>query len=264
MTTLADTRLVLIGCGRMGSALAHGVVRAGALAADRIHCVDTDDAAATSLAGSLGAHRGIPGPAHECTVWVVAVKPKMVAGALRAVPIAAHDVVVSVAAGVSLASLAEVVPAGVPVVRAMPNTPALIGEGITGVLAPPGAGALADELFGAVGRVVHLDDESQFDAVTAVSGSGPAYVFVAIEALADGGVAMGLPRRVAVELAVQTVLGAAALARAESAHVAELKDRVASPGGTTIAGLAALERAGFRAALMEAVRAATERSRELG
>jgi pyrroline-5-carboxylate reductase len=152
----------------------------------------------------------------------------------------------------------------VSLIRAMPNTPALVGEGITGVLASGESRALADSLFGAVGEVVHLTDEAQFDAVTAVSGSGPAFVFVAIEALADGGVAMGLPREMATQLAIQTVLGAATLARTEKVHVAELKDRVASPGGTTIAGLAALENAGFRAALIEAVRAATLRGRELG
>ena len=254
-------QFVFIGCGRMGSALAEGAVRAGAIAPARLYCVDADTSAAEALASRLGAHVGQPdGPA----VWVIAVKPHHVPQAISAAPVASGDLVLSVAAGVRLEAIRAAVPPGVRVARAMPNTPALIGQGITGVLGEPEDRALLDELFGAVGEVVHLDDEAQFDAVTAVSGSGPAYVFVAIEALADGGVAMGLPPEVAMRLATQTVLGAAALAKAETAHVSELRDRVASPGGTTVAGLAALERAGFRAAIMDAVRAATERSKELG
>jgi len=262
MSNLREFNLALLGCGRMGSALAQGVVRGGAVDPAQLCCIDVDERTAAALARELGATVGPP--TEGKTIWVVAVKPHHVAGALSSIVVGSDDVVVCVAAGITLAAIRAQLPTATPVVRAMPNTPALVGEGITGVLADDGWAEVADQLFGAVGAVAHLGEEKHFDAVTAVSGSGPAYVFVAIEALADGGVAMGLPRDIALQLATQTVLGAAALARAEDVHVAELKDRVASPGGTTIAGLTALERGGFRAALIDAVRAATERSRELG
>lgn len=263
MTTLLELNVVLVGCGRMGSALTQGAFAAGAIDAKRLYCVDTNEHQAQQLATSLGAHVGQPDDG-ERALWVLAVKPHHIDDAIRASAIGPDDVVISVAAGIRTPQLRDLLPKGATLIRAMPNTPALVGEGITGVLASFEGRAHADALFGAVGEVVHLTDEAQFDAVTAVSGSGPAFVFVAIEALADGGVAMGLPREMATKLAIQTVLGAATLARTEKVHVAELKDRVASPGGTTIAGLAALEHAGFRAALIEAVRAATLRGRELG
>ncbi len=255
--------VVVVGCGRMGSALAEGAVRAGALSPARLFCIDANPAAATLLAERVGARVGAPTRTGG-TAWIIAVKPQYVVEALRGLEIAAGDVVISVAAGVRRSTIRAAIVDGVSIVRAMPNTPALIAQGITGVLAESADVELTDALFGAVGEVVHLTDEAQFDAVTALSGSGPAYVFLAIEALADGGVAMGLPHEMAMRLAKQTVLGAAALATAQSVPVAELRDQVSSPGGTTVAGLAALDRGGFRAAIIDAVRAATERSRELG
>ncbi|MEO1273586.1 MAG: pyrroline-5-carboxylate reductase, partial [Myxococcota bacterium] len=167
--------------------------------------------------------------------------------------------------GQRLTTLRAWVPDTVELVRAMPNTPALIGQGVTGILAPSSHHLeQARILFEACGAVVVLDKEELFDALTALSGSGPAYIFVAIEALADGGVRMGLPRATALELATRTVLGAAALVTETGRHPAQLKDDVASPGGTTIAGLAALEHNGFRSALIEAVTAATTRGQQLG
>ncbi len=174
--------------------------------------------------------------------------------------------VVSILAGVSLSQL-EVGFPGLPIIRAMPNTPATVGAGITAIC----AGAYtkgnhldtARQLFSAVGEVVEVS-ESLMDAVTGLSGSGPAYVAIMVEALADGGVAAGLPRAVAQKLALQTVLGTAQLLNETEMSPAELKDRVTSPGGTTIAGVAELEKAAFRSALIQAVKAATNRSQELG
>lgn len=174
--------------------------------------------------------------------------------------------VVSILAGVPLSQL-ETAFRGLPVIRAMPNTPATIGAGVTAICAGSYTKAnhldKAGQLFSAVGEVVEVS-ESLMDAVTGLSGSGPAYVAIMVEALADGGVAAGLPRAVAQKLALQTVLGTAQLLQETKIHPAELKDRVTSPGGTTIAGVAELEKAGFRSALIQAVKAATNRSQELG
>ena len=173
----------------------------------------------------------------------------------------------SIAAGVRLATLADRLGGGLRLVRVMPNTPCLVGQGATayslGGLATAKDGELVRQLLSAVGIACQVD-EKLLDAVTGLSGSGPAFVYVMIEALSDGGVRMGLPRNIATTLAVQTVSGAAALVAQSGEHPAVLKDRVASPGGTTIAGLQALEEYGLRAALMAAVEAAARRAAELG
>ena len=172
----------------------------------------------------------------------------------------------SILAGVPLSVIETAVP-GWPVVRAMPNTPSTVGAGMTALAMgshTSGAhGELANEIFSSVGQVVQVP-EGMMDAVTGLSGSGPGYVSIVIEALADGGVAAGLPRAIANQLALQTVLGTAELLQQTGIHPAELKDRVTSPGGTTIVGIACMEELGLRSALIEAVRAASSRSRELG
>ena len=174
--------------------------------------------------------------------------------------------IISVMAGVTLSQLERAFP-GSPVIRAMPNTPATVGAGITAIC--PGSYAdinslkVAQTLLSAVGEVVEVP-ENLMDAVTGLSGSGPAYVALFVEALADGGVAMGLPRAIAYKLALQTVLGSAQLLAETKIHPAQLKDKVTSPGGTTIAGIAHLEAAAFRAAAIGAVKSATQRSKELG
>lgn len=174
--------------------------------------------------------------------------------------------IISILAGVPLSQL-EAAFGQLPVIRAMPNTPATVGAGVTaiclGAYTNPKHHQIAQQVFGAVGEVVEVS-EALMDAVTGLSGSGPAYVALLVEALADGGVAAGLPRAIANKLALQTVLGTAKLLQETKMHPAELKDRVTSPGGTTIAGIAKLEQAGFRSALIEAVKAATQRSQELG
>jgi pyrroline-5-carboxylate reductase len=206
--------------------------------------------------------------AEWADVVLIAVKPQLVQRVLAdIVSVVNGKLLVSVAAGIPLAWIRQRAPAVRAIIRAMPNTPALVREGITALAAESSCSeqesAFVRNLFESVGRVVMVE-ERLMDAVTGLSGSGPAYVFVAIEALADGGVKMGLPRLTAELLAAQTVLGAARLLMERSEHPARLKDQVASPGGTTIAGLHRLEEGGFRATLMAAVEAATKRSEELG
>jgi pyrroline-5-carboxylate reductase len=174
--------------------------------------------------------------------------------------------ILSILAGVTLGQLTQVFP-HMAVVRAMPNTPATVGAGITAMAAAPGITTAHQEqaklILQAIGTVIEVP-ESQLDAVTGLSGSGPGYIALVIEALTDGGVLAGLPRAIAAQLALQTILGTATLLQESGWHPAELKDRVTSPGGTTIAGITALEQAGVRAAFIQAVQAATQRSRELG
>jgi pyrroline-5-carboxylate reductase len=202
-------------------------------------------------------------------VAVIAVKPQDAPTLLQDMQAAAHPghLVISVAAGVRVSTIEAALPPGVPVVRVMPNTPAFVLEGMAvlarGRHATPDHEAVAQRIFECVGRVQCLP-ESKMDAVTALSGSGPGFVALVIEALADGGVAAGLPRDTALELAAQTVLGTAKLVLERHLHPGVLKDMVASPAGTTIAGLAELENRAVRGALIEAVVAATRRSEELG
>ena len=204
---------------------------------------------------------------------VLAVKPSIVAAALDGLGALPADVRrrplwVSIAAGVTLRALGAHLPDGARIVRAMPNTPALVRAGATAFVAntsaTPADRAAARRLFEAVGYAWEAPQEALLDAVTGLSGSGPAYVFVLLEALADAGVASGLPRDAAYSLATHTVLGSARLALETGRHPGSLKDQVTSPGGTTIAGLQQLEAGGFRAAIQAAVAAATRRARELG
>ena len=259
-----------VGAGQMARALARGLVEAGLLEGGQITAFDPLPAATDEFASLVPGARvakSNAAVAAAAEVIILAVKPQHMAAAMDELkPGAAGKLFVSIAAGVSLARLA----AGLGtkrVVRVMPNTPCLVGKGAAGFALGGGAsdddGALVGKLLGAVGIAFQLKEEL-LDAVTGLSGSGPAYVFTIIEALSDGGVRMGLPRDVAAALAAHTVFGSAAMLVASSEHPAVLKDRVASPGGTTIAGLQALEDRGLRGALIAAVEAATKRSRELG
>lgn len=204
-------------------------------------------------------------------VLLLAIKPQILDSVMASLGTqigqeTGSPLVISILAGVPLNRL-EAALKGQPVIRAMPNTPATVGAGMSaiapGKLAQPEHIETAKAIFGAVGSVVEVP-ESLMDAVTGLSGSGPAFVAMMVEALADGGVAAGLPRQVANQLALQTVLGTAQLLQESELHPAQLKDRVTSPGGTTIAGVTALEKGGFRSAVIEAVRSAYARSRELG
>ncbi|HEY2785443.1 MAG TPA: pyrroline-5-carboxylate reductase [Fimbriiglobus sp.] len=259
-----------LGAGQMATALAKGWAKAGLLDPTRSRASDPSMAARSAFELT-----GIPTSAvnvdvaKAADVIVLAVKPQMMAGVLAEVKpvVSAHQLVISIAAGWTLKALAAGLASGTRIVRVMPNTPCLVGASAAAYSA--GANATADDqesvhrLLAAVGTATELP-EHLLDAVTGLSGSGPGYVFVLIEALADGGVKAGLPRNVAQALAAQTVFGAAKMVLETGQHPAALKDAVASPAGTTIAGLAALERGGFRAALIEAVVTATERAAELG
>ncbi len=199
-------------------------------------------------------------------ILLLAVKPQVLDLVVANITPNPSSTVVSILAGVKIAKLEQVFP-NQPIIRVMPNTPATVGAGMTAIAGGNYAQkehlAQANNIFAAVGEVVEVS-ESSMDAVTGLSGSGPAFVALAIEALADGGVASGLPRAIALQLATQTVLGTATLVKETGLHPGVLKDQVTSPGGTTIAGVAKLESAGFRSALIEAVKTATARSKELG
>ncbi len=204
------------------------------------------------------------------SIILLAVKPQILDQLLSQLDLSSlrssQALIISILAGTTLEKL-ESAFIECPVIRVMPNTPATVGAGISAIASGKKVNSAhieaAKKIFAAVGQVVEVP-ESMMDGVTGLSGSGPAFVALMIEALADGGVAVGLPRAIALQLAIQTVLGTATLIKESGLHPAELKDRVTSPGGTTIAGVAALERAGFRAAAIEAVKAAYSRSQELG
>ncbi|MEN9567230.1 MAG: pyrroline-5-carboxylate reductase [Cyanobacteriota bacterium] len=202
----------------------------------------------------------------EARVLLLAIKPQILDLVVADLTPNPDSTVISILAGVTIAKLEQSFPQQ-PVIRVMPNTPATVGAGMTAIATGTSAKAehieQARSIFAAVGEVVEVP-ESSMDAVTGLSGSGPAFVALAIEALADGGVASGLPRAIALQLAIQTVLGTATLIKQTEIHPGVLKDRVTSPGGTTIAGVAKLESLGFRSALIEAVKTATARSQELG
>jgi pyrroline-5-carboxylate reductase len=259
-----------IGAGQMARALAGGFAKAGLVAPERILAADPLAAARDAFAQAVAGARVLAdntGVAKQADLVFLATKPQQIAEALASLAEATTDkLVVSIAAGVKLARLDAALPQA-RLVRVMPNMPCLIGQSASAYCLGPRAtaddGRLVETLLAAVGLALAVD-EPLLDAVTGLSGSGPAFAYVMIEALADGGVRMGLKREVALALAAQTVRGAAQMILETGEHPAVLKDRVASPGGTTIAGLEALEAGGLRGTLMAAVEAATRRSIELG
>jgi len=265
---LAEIKLGFIGVGNMGGAIIQGLVGGGRVAPENLIYYDPDPGRQAQMAG-LGVEAALDNAeVMHSPVVVLAVKPQILPAVLAGVKEFARPwhLIISIAAGVPLKVLEETFPES-RVIRVMPNTPTLVSAGMA-ALAPgsrttPDDLALALELFQAVGQAVVVE-ERLMDAVTGLSGSGPAFVAIFIEALADGGVKMGLPRPLAHTMAVQTVLGTAKLCQEEDLHPAKLKDMVTSPGGTTIAGLHALESGGFRGLVMDAVSAAAARSKELG
>ncbi|MDO5529169.1 MAG: pyrroline-5-carboxylate reductase [Paracoccus sp. (in: a-proteobacteria)] len=256
--------LVLVGCGRMGGALLRGWLSNG-IVPEAVTVIDPNAAPGLAEAG-LRVNAPLP---EAPAVLVLAVKPQMMGAALDGLDAHADTLVLSVAAGVTLDAYQRRFPHA-PIVRAMPNTPAAIGRGITAIIGNSAAGedimAQAEALLSVVGSVVRLRDEGQMDAVTGLSGSGPAYVFHLIEALAAAGEAEGLGPQLALDLARATVAGAGALAMADDTPPATLRENVTSPAGTTAAGLALLmdEQDGLKPLIRRTVRAATARSVELG
>jgi pyrroline-5-carboxylate reductase len=270
MADTAGMQVGFLGAGRMATALARSWVRAGLVSPSRCRASDPLPQARAAFTAATGCPAAADNRAVAASgdLLVLAVKPQAVAALLAEVRGELRSpLVVSIAAGIPLRVLAEGLGSACRLVRVMPNTPCLVGASASGY--SPGDRATAedvavvDRLLNAVGVAFRVP-ESLLDAVTGLSGSGPAFVYLVIEALSDGGVRVGLPREAATALAAQTVLGAAKMVLETGAHPGALKDMVASPGGTTIAGLHALERGGVRGALMDAVEAATRRSAELG
>jgi pyrroline-5-carboxylate reductase len=263
--------LGFLGAGQMATALARGWLAAGLVTPDRIRASDPfaparDAFTAETKSRASANNLEVVGISD---LLILAVKPQNMPALLSEIRphLTPKHLIVSIAAGVTLKQLADGLGAKCRLIRVMPNTPCLVGASASGYAAGDAATdddlKLVDHLLNAVGRAYRLP-EHLLDAVTGLSGSGPAYVYVMIEALSDGGVRVGLPREVATALAAQTVLGAAQMVLKTQQHPAVLKDKVSSPGGTTIAGLHALERGRFRAAVIDAVVAATDRSKELG
>lgn len=267
----SELTLGFLGAGKMATALARGFIAAKLTSAKSIVASDVIEAARKAFADETGV-RPMPTNLAVCKAahtLLLAVKPDQVAGVLSEIRdhITPKHLLISIAAGVPLAKLEAGLAPGARVIRVMPNTPALVGASASafalGKAATPADAALAQKLFSAVGLALAVK-EPLLDAVTGLSGSGPAYAYQIIEALSDGGVAAGLPRDVATKLAAQTLLGAAKMVLETGQHPGALKDQVTSPGGTTIEGLHELEKAGVRGALMSAVRAAADKSRRLG
>lgn len=269
---LGELRSVgVIGAGNMAEALIRGLVRGGHVAADRIIASAPrrerlDELRATYGIRTTADNREVAGSSELC---ILATKPQILDKVLREVgaELRPGTLVISIAAGVDTETIEAAVADGVRVIRAMPNTPALVGAGATAISAGRHARetdlAAARAVFDAVGITVVLD-EIHLDAVTGLSGSGPAYIFLILEALADAGVKVGLSRRNAQRLAAQTVMGSAKMLLETDQHPGALKDMVTSPGGTAIAGLHTLEEGGLRTTLINAVETATKRARELG
>lgn len=270
--TLTSPRIGFLGTGKMATAMASGFVKNG-VPGKHVYAANPNDASVAAFQEQVSTD--VVGAA-SITEWIddvdvlfLAVKPhvmpQVLAGISDSIP--SKVLVVSVAAGLSIQQLEGWLPDACRVIRVMPNTPCLIGEGASGI--SRGTRATDDDLqavtnlMSTVGMVACVE-ERLLDAVTGLSGSGPAYVFQIIEALSDGGVKMGLPRPMATELAARTLIGAASMVLSTGQHPGELKDGVTSPGGTTIAALHALEKAGLRSALIDAVEASANRSRELG
>jgi pyrroline-5-carboxylate reductase len=268
---LEDKRIAFIGAGNIGEALIKGLLAAAAVRPEQLMATDIrrDRLEVIRTVHQIEILTDNRIAATKAQILVLAVKPQVVHQVLEGLrgAVAEDHLLLSVAAGIRTASIESVFAQPTRVVRVMPNTPVLVGAGASAITAGRHATEydldLARRIFESVGCVVRID-EKLMDAVTGLSGSGPAYIFVLIEALADAGVRVGLPRDVATLLAAQTVMGAARMVLDTGEDPARLKDMVASPGGTTVAGLHVLEQAGLRGAIMAAVEAATRRAEELG
>jgi pyrroline-5-carboxylate reductase len=267
-------KLAVLGAGQLGETLIRGLLEAGLTTPGDVTVTTLHEARRADLARRLGVRAAASNAeaVQGANVVLLTVKPQQVVPVLREIGprLTAKQLLISAASSVSTAVIERHLKASVPVVRAMPNTPALVRQGMTALAAGSHADArhlaYAEQLFNAVGQSVVLD-ERHMDAVTGLSASGPAFIYIVIESMADGGVKVGLPRDVALRLAAQTVLGAGTMVRDTGEHPALLKDAVTTPSGTTIDGILELEEGGLRVALLKAVvratRRATERAHEL-
>lgn len=266
-----DKKIAFLGGGNMAEALIKGILAAKTARFDQITVTDVSEARLVHFrnAHGIGFKKSNREAAAAADIIVLSVKPQVIDAVLAeiAAGTGGNKLVISIAAGITIERIEKALAPGTRVVRVMPNTPALVLAGATGLSRGANATdadmAVSRGIFGSVGRTVVVD-EKLMDAVTGLSGSGPAYVFTMIEAMADGGVKQGIPRALALELAAQTVFGAAKMVLETKEHPAKLRDMVTSPGGTTIAGLHEIEKGRLRATLISAVEAATRRGKELG
>ena len=268
--TTADLRVAVLGAGKMGGILLQAFVRSGLFTADKIVATVAHDLRAEALSKQLGFavttdnRRAVEG----ADIVLLAVKPTQVVQLVREVALSFKQgvLLLSIAASVKTTAIEEAAEGLTPVIRAMPNTPAMLGAGITalcrGRFVTDEQLALAQKIFSTVGRVVVVD-ERHMDAVTGLSGSGPAFLYIILESLAEAGVNVGLPREIATQLAAQTAYGAAKMVLETGSHPALLKDEVTTPAGCTVDGILELEEGGLRVTLIKAVKRATERAREL-
>ncbi|MBO8129358.1 MAG: pyrroline-5-carboxylate reductase [Peptococcaceae bacterium] len=270
MDLLHNRHIGFIGGGAMGEALSAGVIRAGLVPASAVTVSDIREERLAYLSESLGVHTTTDNEVllNNADVVVLAVKPFIIGDLLQEIGhrVKSSHTIISIAAGIPISYIEERLPQKVPVIRVMPNTPCLVREGASafalGTYAAEEHAEMVQKLFSAVGRVVKVT-EKLIDVVTGLSGSGPAYVYLMVEALSDGAVRMGLPRDVANILAAQTLLGAAKMVLETGEHPGRLKDMVTTPGGTTAEGIMVLEEGRLRATLMRAVEAAAEKAREI-
>ena len=263
-----QTMIAVIGAGKMGEALVSGLLKAG-ISPDDLLITERYEERAREFSEQYSVKAvSNPDAARQAKTLVLAVKPQDMDDLLAEIApvVTAEHLIVTIAAGITTSAIERRLADGVPVVRVMPNTPALVGEAMSVVAAGAHASGHhlehAEELFRPVGKVIRLP-ESQLDAVTALSGSGPAYVFYLVEAMTDAGILLGLPRAIAHDLIVQTVYGSALMLRDSGEHPVTLREAVTSPAGTTIAAIRELENHGVRAAFLSALEAARDRSREL-
>jgi pyrroline-5-carboxylate reductase len=268
---LKNEKIAIIGAGNIAEALVSGLLKRRVVSPSQIFATDVSGQRLKHFKSQYGVRIGSDNAqaAKWCDILILAVKPQVIDEVVAGLnlPTRSNCLVLSVAAGVPIVRIQTLLKQATHIIRVMPNTPSIVLEGATALAGGPGVSPqeikIGEAIFEAVGKVVVVD-ESHIDTITGLSGGGPAYVCVFIEALADGGVKMGLPRQIAQLLAAQTVLGAAKMVLESGEHPGALKDRVASPGGTTIAGLHRLEEGKLRGTVMNAVESATLRSRELG
>ncbi|WP_319521182.1 pyrroline-5-carboxylate reductase [uncultured Desulfosarcina sp.] len=269
---LNDKKIGMIGTGNMGKALIDGLIASGTAKAENIICSDASEQQLASVREKYGVETTTDNIAvvKAADIIIYAIKPQIMAAVLKETAdfLDMSKLIISIAAGVPMAAIESLLNKELRLIRVMPNVAVAVKEGATGIAAGGKATEedikLALAIFNSVGKSIFLKENYLMDAITGLSGSGPAYIFMIVDALADAGVKMGLSRKDARVLASQTILGAAKLLLETQAHPGELKDSVTSPGGTAIAGLHTLEKGGLRTTLINAVEAATNRSKELG